>query len=348
MLALFGPRTALAEEAWQDWQTYWQESGLPGTMTEMMGELAKGETPKLWERIGDMLRQDGMVILREGAQTLFSLWVMGAVISMMQILLGDAHPEAHWVMTLLAAGEMLVLCLPMIRRVGNTVETLCGFVSTAAPGIAVTLLAAGREASSQMLSPVGTAFVTLWSGYAKPVLLGSVEIGLVLTALDSLSPEHPMAGINRFLHSAMLWLLGISLTVLGGLLGLRTAVSASYDGIWMRSARYAVDHAVSGIGGALSEIMNTAAVSAGLTAAGMGISGLLILLATVIRPGLRLLLMALALEAGAGLNGIWGSNAVNRMWKDAAGWLKILLYGLLAAAFLAGAATSWICLVGNG
>ena len=171
-------------------------------------------------------------------------------------------------------------------------------------------------------------------------------MAMLLRMADSFAKTEKLSGIIALIKSAVQWFLGLCLTGFVAIVGIQASAMLSYDSLALRSARYAVDATIPGVGGLFADMLDTAVISAQLIRNSLGVASLLALVMVCLEPVLHLLSLILSLEAAAALGGVLGKTALSALFKDQAELAKLLLYSLLAAALLVLVMVSLACMAG--
>lgn len=342
---------SLEEQDLTAWETLWAEY-FPGE--DLMGFLKAvmaGESPDLGTALQTALKGQGEGWLRQGVSAVVRLIILVVlevlVLYISQGMQGASATRAGH-MVVLAAAVLFVgsQCLEAMRATLAALDRIGGFLNAAIPVLAPLLVASGWTATSGLLQPATLGLSALMNYWLKPILSQAVSMAMLLRMADSFAKTEKLSGIIALIKSAVQWFLGLCLTGFVAIVGIQASAMLSYDSLALRSARYAVDATIPGVGGLFADMLDTAVISAQLIRNSLGVASLLALVMVCLESVLHLLMLILSLEAAAALGGVLGKTALSALFKDQAELAKLLLYSLLAAALLVLVMVSLACMAG--
>ncbi len=352
--------TAWAEEAItleeQDlsaWETLWEEYFPGEDLFGFLKAIMAGERPDIGAILQAAIEGQGEGWIRQGIAAVVRLILLLVLemltLSISQGMQGTSAARSGHVVVL-AAAILLIgsQCLAALRSTLAALDRLGGFLNAAIPVLTPLLLASGWTATSGLLQPATLGLTALMDYWLKPILSQAVSMAMLLRMADSFTQDRKLSGIIGLIKSAVQWFLGLCLTGFVAIVGIQASAMLSYDSLALRSARYAVDATIPGVGGLFADMLDTAVISAQLIRNSLGIASLLALVMACLEPVFQLLLLILSLEAASALGGVLGKTALTALFKDQAELAKLLLYSLLAAALLVLVMVSLACMAGVG
>lgn len=238
------------------------------------------------------------------------------------------------------AGVVAALCIcicvvePIIEvlvRASSVIKAACGFTLAAVPVAAAVLAALGRPASAASMQIMLTAAGNVVQVLSACVFTPGMKLYMAMAVVSSLSPDVNLSGICRFFGKAVKWLLGLSMTLFTGLLGVRQLVSTGADNMTARAARFVVSSAVPVVGSALSDALHTVAGCVEMLRSGVGAFALLALLLLFLPVLLSCLLWMLTLWACAAVSEVFSLEEVNTMLRSCSMVLEVLMAVLLCS-----------------
>ncbi|MDD3261483.1 MAG: stage III sporulation protein AE, partial [Oscillospiraceae bacterium] len=216
-------------------------------------------------------------------------------------------------------------------RAASIIKTACGFTLAAVPVGAAVLAAAGRPASAAsmqiMLTTAGNALQVLSACVFAPAM----KICLAMAVVSAISPDISLLGIFRFFSKAVKWLLGLSMTLFTGILGMRQLVAGGTDTMTGRAVRFAVSSAVPVVGNSLSDALGAVTGCVQMLRSGVGAFVLLALFALFLPIILSSLLWMLMLQLCAAVSKVFDLREVETLLQACGNVLEILLAVLLCS-----------------
>ncbi|MBQ8507916.1 MAG: hypothetical protein IJ466_10870 [Clostridia bacterium] len=182
---------------------------------------------------------------------------------------------------LLAMGQIAMLALDAAK---DCLGIAREFSDVVAPAVTALLSAAGMSGSAALISPgaalVGDIAENIFLRFGLPLCRFALCTALAGCLTDTLD----LGRITKLLRKTIGWGTGLCFTLFTALIALQGNVSASLDGVAVRTAKYAVDSAAPVIGSGVSDAWE--AYVSGIMAAksAVGVSGIVALLAAGIKP----------------------------------------------------------------
>ncbi|HOB64611.1 MAG TPA: stage III sporulation protein AE [Clostridia bacterium] len=130
-----------------------------------------------------------------------------------------------------------------------------------------------------------------------PLFFSTVVFGMI----GHLTNNVKLDKITKTLRSVANWLLGIMFSVVGMLMSAQGIVGASIDNVSIRSAKFALSSYVPILGGYLSDGFDIVLASGVLIKNALGLAGVMMLIAAVAGPVLKILVISLALRLAGGI-----------------------------------------------
>ena len=231
--------------------------------------------------------------------------------------------------TLIAAGNMRSL----IGLGIDTVEQLDIFAKALLPTLAAAVAASGGMISAGVKQVSTVFFTNLLISLIHNILLPLVYCYIASAAMDAMLPQARLKKIAEGLRKAVTWILTGSLALFTGYLTLSGGVTGSADALSAQLARSAIATAVPVVGGIISDATGTVLAGAGVLKNGIGIFGMLAVLAICLLPFLRLAVQYLLYKLTAFFSGTVGSESLVEL-IDALGSAFGLVLGMVGTGAL--------------
>ena len=169
----------------------------------------------------------------------------------------------------------------------------------------------------------------------------------VVTAVDHFSGRAYLGRLCGLLKSMAAWSMGICFTVYIGVMTIQGVGTAVSDGISLRMAKYAVNRMVPVVGGMFSDTMDMLVGCSLLVKNALGAVALLILLAVIFAPLLRLGAAQLIIRLCAAVLEPVADAEVTACMDDFAGVLALLFTTLLCVGAMFFLLVTQLLLLGN-
>lgn len=321
-----GPMERFVEEVNRDLARY----GRPLEARDLLG-MFRGEAPLTLGEIMDVLAGFFLGELRLNLSLLGQLVALGVLAALMEGFhdsLGGARVGRVASMVLCVA--LLVLGLASLTAAltiaERTVDTLAGFMLASLPLMVSLLLAAGAVSSAAIFNPLLIMVVhgvgVIIADWVFPLLF----LGCVITVLGQLGPEFKVSQLAKLISQVALTLLGVCFTVFLGVVTVQGAAGAVADGVTLRTAKFLAKTAVPVVGGLFADAAEMVAGSALLLKNAAGVLGLVVVLALVTFPLLRLVgLIVVYRLAAAVIQPLGGERAASILEALASGMTGVAL-----------------------
>ena len=202
------------------------------------------------------------------------------------------------------------------------------------PVLLTLMTAAGAGSSAGVYSPgvlvLTSGIITLVSAVAVPAFI----LASAFTAIGNLTGTGSLKRLSGFFSSACKWLLTTSFFLYIAFLSVQGITASVYDGITVRTTKFALSKYVPIIGGYLSEGFNTVMAGSVLIKNSVGLTALVVLLVTVTPFLLNLLTLGLSLKLAAAVVEPLGNSRTAELLGGMSKNLGVLAALLLGLAFL--------------
>lgn len=193
------------------------------------------------------------------------------------------------------------LCRDTIRILTSTMQILM-------PVLITLLISSGGIASGSLLNPIILSSVTALNTILDRVILPAVFISTVFFLVNSLTEKDYVHRLAVFIRNAATFSCGICVTIFTGVTALQGVVSESADGILLDTARFSMSNFVPIVGGFASDSVDMALSCFRLIRGSVGIFGVMILLAVLLTPMIKLLAIAVIYKITAVITEPLGSR----------------------------------------
>ncbi len=319
------------------WESALQTVPGAGETKALVLRLARGEA---------VLSADGLLrlalsaLLREAAATLpvlLRLMALALVAGVLQQMRGALAKEG-----VSRVAQMTCMLLCVVPLAGDFAGLVAGgrdaivrmgaFTQRAMPVLLTLLAAVGGHAGAAVAQPAVLAATSIVSTVVQGGVLPLTLFSAALCVVSALSSGLPLDRLRTLIASACNWALGVSFTVFVAVLAVQGVAASSFDGVSLRTAKYAVDNFVPVVGGLFADAMDVFVGCSLLIKNGLGVSALMAVVAYCALPVLRILATLLCYRlAGALLQPVADEKLVACL-GDLSSVLTTLLVAVLSAA----------------
>lgn len=222
----------------------------------------------------------------------------------------------------------------LIAAVRKTVTELRNQMRITFP-ILLTLMTAVGAGSSVAVYKPGVAI--LIGGIAELItvfIIPAFIVSIVMTAVGNLSDGVKLGKLSGFFSNLSKWLLGTAFFVFTAFMAVQGITASVYDGVSVRTAKFAISKYVPVIGGYLSDGLNLVISGSVLVKNAVGTTAIVLLFLSVIPTVVQILMLVLSLHfAGAVIEPL-GDSRMSSLVSALAKNLTLLVSVVLAIAFL--------------
>ncbi len=222
----------------------------------------------------------------------------------------------------------------LIAAVRKTVTELRNQMRITFP-ILLTLMTAVGAGSSVAVYKPGVAI--LIGGIAELItvfIIPAFIVSIVMTAVGNLSDGVKLGKFSGFFSNVSKWLLGTAFFVFTAFMAVQGITASVYDGVSVRTAKFAISKYVPVIGGYLSDGLNLVISGSVLVKNAVGTTAIVLLFLSVIPTVVQILMLVLSLHfAGAVIEPL-GDSRMSSLVSALAKNLTLLVSVVLAIAFL--------------
>lgn len=271
-------------------------------------------------RIGDLLRLLARIT---------GLLLLSAVASALRDSIGSASVGRafSFCSTLAILAALLSGGYTTVRTAVDYFDTLGKMTSAAIPLLA-TLYAMGGNVTAAASGAAGlTVYLSLTEELVGKTVIPFAGICLAFAAMEAVDPNMRLGTLAATVKKQYTTLLAFLMTLLLAMLGAQTTLSARADTLAMRGAKFAAGNLIPVVGGSVSELLRTVSAGVGYLRGTVGVSGILLLLLTLLPVLTELLLCRLVWQVGASIADMMGCQPEKKLLDEIAS-----LCGYLAAA----------------
>lgn len=277
-----------------------------GDLRTLLTHLTAGEAVLDAETLLKTLANTFFSTLTETLGTMTQLMVPAILCGVMEKLkssfsaaaLGDTLCAACFLMIAAVMAKDLGRHMQLCRA---NVDGMSRLMQTLFPLLLTLLAAVGSTAGAAFFQPATVAacgmMTTLVHRFTLPLALGAASTGL----MDHLSPKVRLQRLSSLMKTGANWTLGIGFTVFLSVTALQALGAAAADGVSLRTAKYVVDNFVPVVGGMFADTMDTLVGASLLIKNALGVTGMVLLLASAARPMLQTLAAVTVYRACAAL-----------------------------------------------
>ncbi len=196
-----------------------------------------------------------------------------------------------------ACYALLIIILSKTFLIGidiakETINELNNFLLVLIPVLSTLLLSAGGVSQVATLDPIIILLTNIGPTFYLNILIPVILLGFMLQFANNISNNFKISNLVKYTNQVVLWAQGIFITFFISMLTIRGFTAESLDIVTAKTAKFAVDNFVPIVGKAISEAIATVAGYSILLKNAVSSLGLLIVIAIVVVPIIKIFIMA--------------------------------------------------------
>ncbi|MGN0808245.1 MAG: hypothetical protein ACI4MN_07365 [Candidatus Coproplasma sp.] len=199
--------------------------------------------------------------------------------------------------------------------------------------ITLTVLTGGSE-SGAIYTPcatfLGQGAIYLVSGVIIPLTVSVI----ILNFISKINPDITFSGITSLLKSVMKWIIGITVAVFGLFITVQSTSTSLFNGIFFKVTKYLVGNSVPIVGNFLSSGVDMIVLSGALVKSSVGLTGIVLLIGSVIEPVLALVAFSILLKITGAIAQSIGEKTSFSLYNDLSKDIEFMIAGVLIVAFM--------------
>ncbi|MDD7793942.1 stage III sporulation protein AE [Clostridium sp. 'White wine YQ'] len=238
-------------------------------------------------------------------QLLISIIVIAILCSLLRNL-QDAFKGSHGDIAFYACYAILIIIISKsflitIDLAKTTIQNLTDFMMALIPVLVFMIGSVGGITEAVTMDPILMGAVTIAPRVYVDFIIPMILMSFVLNFVNNLSNDHKITNICKLFKQITLWVQGILVTILIGLLTIRGITSTAIDAVTLKTAKFAVDNFIPIVGKAFSDAIASVAGYAVLLKNAISSLGLLVVIFIVLIPIIKLIMITVMYKLSAAL-----------------------------------------------
>ncbi len=229
---------------------------------------------------------------------------------------------------------LLTKLVALFKSVSEVIAGMGALSEYATPIILTLMVASGGTTSASLYQPAVAFFSDGIISIVCSLVLPMVSTLLVFLSLSGMTDTLKIDGFVNLITSALKWIFGLSFTVFGIFLGVQGIASATYDGVSLKAAKYAISNSIPIIGGFLKDGSELIMCGCVLIKNAVGVCVLIVLFYITLLPVLNIAAFSLCLKLTSALVGLFGDDKVGGLCQSASKCLTYLVASILLVGFM--------------
>lgn len=265
--------------------------------------------------------------IRQPFYAIITVMAAGILCTLVQNLgesVGRTGTVYNTVCTLTVAVSVIIPMKEVISSTARVIEECSNFMLAFVPVYSSVITASGYVSSGIGYRTLMLGAVTVISRIAGEIVAPLICIYLAICIAGIASPVD-IGGISKCVKNFAVWVLGASMAVFSGIMGLGSIVSVSADGAGYKAAKFIVGSTVPVVGGAISDALAAMKGCLLMTKNVLGAYAILVTAAIFIPSIISLLSWKICLSVGAAVGDMCGNKTLSSLLASSSSVMGIML-----------------------
>jgi len=229
----------------------------------------------------------------------------------------------------------------------ETIDRMVTFMQVMLPVLLTLLTAVGGFTSAALFHPVLVVAVSVMGTVIKNIVFPLIFFGAILGVVSHVSERFKVTRLASLFKDIGVGVLGVSLTVMIGIITIQGVAGSVADGVALRTAKFMTGAFVPVVGGMLSDAVEAVVGCSLLLKNTLGMLGALAIFVICIFPVLKLVAMMLIYRIAAALIQPIGDPGLAESLQTIAGYLTLVFAAVASAGVMLFLMTTAIVGAGN-
>ena len=222
-----------------------------------------------------------------------------------------------------------------ILQIGRqAIENMVAFMHIVFPSLLALILAIGGVNTSAILQPHFMLIVGFVGSFLKSVILPLIFFSSVLSIISNIDSDTKLTNLKGLVNNVCSWMLGITFTIFIGVMVIQGVVATTFDGISIRTTKYAIESFVPIVGGLFSQTVDTIIGCSIIVKNAVGVAGLLVIGMICLVPSIKIFSILMVYKVSSALIELISDKRIANCLSDMSEVMVILLVTVLGIALI--------------
>lgn len=199
----------------------------------------------------------------------------------------------------------------IIEIIIHSISTLNSFIYSLVPILFSLVFATGSITTSTVFQPIILFLITVIDVILTKIIVPITLVYTVINIVSDIGEKNQLSKLAGLIKSTTVWSLGLSLTLLVGVMSLEGSLSSSIDGVTGKTAKAAVTNFIPVVGKVLGDSVETVLGSLNILKNGLGVIVVIVIVTICLSPIIKIaLLMGMYYLASAIIEPICDSKII--------------------------------------
>ena len=171
-----------------------------------------------------------------------------------------------------------------VEYISECASKLCTFMTSFIPSMSTIYAAGGNTSAAVGNAVLCSGAITLLQLIGNRLVIPGAKICIGLTAVSSLCRRVNLSGVTSFIKSSCMWISGLIMTLLCGILSIQTQLQCKADTLAIRGVKFTASRFIPVAGGMVSESLKTVLAGVSFIRGAAGASAIAFIIYCIIPP----------------------------------------------------------------
>lgn len=271
--------------------------------------------------------------VKSGISAMIAILIIIVIHSILKAIIENLGNEstakvAYFIQYLIIVSLVVSNFVDLLDIVKNSINEIINFMGLLIPILITLMLITGAIVSTTVTESVLLFLINIIGTLIGNLIIPLILIGTSLSIVTSFSDKVQVSRLAKFVKSAVMWILGIVLTVFVCTLSIEGTLSSSVDGLTSKTAKAAVSTFIPIVGKVMGDTVDTVIGCANLLKNAVGVVGVIILFGIVVIPIIKVTVMWALIRLLAAVCETVADEKIVKLFDSIADSYK-LLFGIL-------------------
>lgn len=283
----------------------------------------------IWGWVIDLLGDE----LKTGITSIVSILIVIVIHSVLKSIIENlgsdgASKIAYFIQYLIIVGLIVNTFTDMLRIVEDAITNITNFMNLLVPILISLMLTTGSIVSSGIAETALLFAINIMGNLINNLIMPLILVATTLSIVSNFSDKVHVDRLSKFIKSAVIWILGIILTIFVCLLSIEGTLSQSVDGLTSKTAKAAVSSFIPVVGKVIGDSVDTVIGCANILKNAVGAIGLIVIFGIIAIPIIKVTIMWALIKILSALCEIIADEKIVKLF-DAIGDSYKTLFGIL-------------------
>lgn len=229
---------------------------------------------------------------------------------------------------------MLAAVMQVMQVAKSAMDSMKAQMNAVFPVLLTLTAGLGGVVSVKVYQPAVAALSAVVLNVITTIIFPLFVVSMVLSVVSNMSGGVRLSKLTDAVKSVANWIIGITFTIFLAFLSVQGITAAVHDGVSIRAAKYAISNSIPVIGGYIKDSFELIISGTMLIKNALGVTGLILLIATLALPFIKILAFMLGLKITAAVIEPMSDGRISGFVSASSKSLSMVLVSVIGTAFM--------------